>query len=71
MKEKFNIFCCQLACIAIDGAHLMWAWREFYKEYSNIEILWWIFLKVPIIAILAIITLNTSEYVQKTLNLKT
>ena len=71
MREKSNIFCHQLAYIAIDWAHLIWVWRKFYKEFSNIRILKLLFSKVPIMTISATITPNILEYVQKTLNSKT
>ena len=71
MKERSNVFYCQLACIAVDEAHLICGWREFCKELGNVGILRSIFPKVPIIAISVMMTPNTLEYVKKTLNLKT
>ncbi len=71
MRDRSNTFCCKLACIAIDEAHLMWGWREFRKEFSNIGILQSVFPKVLIMAVSATMTPNTLEYVRKTLNLKT
>ena len=32
MRERSNIFCQQLACIAVDETHLIGGWREFCKE---------------------------------------
>lgn len=71
MSERSNAFCRRLACIAVNEAHLMWGWRKFCKEFSNVGILQSVFLKVPIMAVSAIMTPNTLEYVRKTLNLKT
>lgn len=39
MRERSNTFCRRLACIVVDEAHLMWVWREFCKEFSNVDIL--------------------------------
>lgn len=39
MRERSNAFCRRLPCIAVDEAHLMWGWKEFCKEFSNIGIL--------------------------------
>ena len=71
MRERSNAFCRRLACIAVDEAHLMWGWREFRKEFSNVGILRSVFPKVPIMAVSATMTTNTLEYFRKTLNLKT
>ena len=71
MIDRSNAFCCRLACIAVDEAHLIWGWREFCKKFSNIGIFWLEFLKVPIMAVSVTITLNILEYIRKTLNLKT
>ncbi len=71
MRDKSNAFCRKLACIAVDEAYLMWGWREFRKEFSNVGILRLVFPKVPIMAVSATMTPNTLEYVRKTLNLKT
>ena len=38
MRERSNIFCCQLVCIAVNEAHLIWGWREFGKKFDNFEI---------------------------------
>lgn len=37
VRNRCNNFCRRLACIAVDEAHLLWGWREFRKEYSNID----------------------------------
>ena len=39
MKDRSNTLCHWLAYIAVDEAHLMWDWREFYKKFNNIRIL--------------------------------
>lgn len=70
MRERFHAFCQRLACIAVDKAYLMWGWREFCKELSNVSILRSVFPKVPIMAVSITMTINTLEYVRKTLNLK-
>ncbi len=38
-RDRSNAFCRKLACIAVDETHLMWGWREFRKEFSNVGIL--------------------------------
>ena len=70
MKERSNVFYCWLDCIAINEAHLMWGLRKFCKEFSNVGIFQSVFPNVPIMAVSITMTLNTFEYVQKTLNFK-
>lgn len=68
--NRSNAFCRQLACVAVDEAHLIWGWREFRAQYSNVGILQTVFPKVPIMAMSATFTPNILEYVRKTLNMR-
>ncbi len=63
IRERSNTFCHWLLCIAIDEAHLMWGWKKFCKEFSNIRNFQLVFLKVPIIAIAVTMTPNIIQYV--------
>lgn len=58
----------RLFCIAVDKAHLIWGWREFCKNYSNIGILQAIYPKIPIMALSATLTPTTLEHVRKALD---
>ena len=35
IRNRINVFCQRLACIAVDEAHLIWGWREFRAEYCR------------------------------------
>ena len=69
-RQKDNSFCCRLACIAVDEAHLVWGWQTFRKEYANISTLKVVFPDVPVIALFATITKNVPEYICKSLLLR-
>lgn len=70
VRNKSSAFCRQLACVAVDEAHLLWGWREFRQEYGNIGRLRMLFAHVPIIALSATITRNVLEYIRESLHLR-
>ena len=69
-RQKRNAFCCRLACIAVDKAHLIGGWRTFWKEYGNVGTLKIVFADVPIIVLSATFTRNVLEYVCQSLHLR-
>lgn len=71
VREPGNPFCKRLACIAVDEAHLVWGWREFRKEYQNLNKLRSFFPEVPIMALSATMTRNVMEYIRTALNMRT
>ena len=69
-RQKKSAFCCRLACIAVDEAHLIWGWRTFQKEYGNVGTLKIVFADVPIIVLSATFTRNVLEYICQSLHLR-
>lgn len=53
---RTNVFCQQLAYIAIDEAHLIGGWRDFCAKYSNLSILQTVIPNVSIITMSATFT---------------
>lgn len=70
LRRKSIPFSQRLFCIAVDKAHLIWGWREFCKNYSNIGILQAIYPRIPIMALSATLTPTTLEHVRKALDLQ-
>lgn len=48
----------------------MWSERKFRKEFRNVKTLQSVFPKISITTVLVTMTLNTLEYIRKTLNFK-
>ena len=71
VNNRLSVFNRQIACFIINKAHLMWGWREFKKQYNNLDKLWIYFPRVPILVVLTMITQNVLEYIRKTLHLYT
>lgn len=71
MNDRLSAFNRRIACFVIDDAHLMWGWRDFRKQYGNLDKLRTYFPRVPIMAVSATITRNVLEYIRVTLHLHT
>lgn len=68
-KTPSNKFCHQFRCIAINKAHLIWAWWDFKEEYRMIGYLKDVFLNILTLISFATITPNVLEYIRVSLKL--
>ena len=69
--ERSSMFTKKLACIAIDIAQLIWGWKTFQKEYTELGTLRHCFPKVSMMALSATLAPNIIRYIEKSLYLHT
>lgn len=70
LRANNTSFSTNLVCIAIDEAHVAWAWQSFRKKYCNFFTLRSYHLSVPFLLLLAILALNVLGFLHSGLHLR-